>query len=256
MDYSDRRYDCLKKRDHPCTPANTRRQLEEWKTVKQNCNVNILEEKRREDEKWRTENAFQVKCDCCTNAVNTQPSLSQDWEAMRSCPKYQFYGSRPLLPSDNQMELRVKSIVDRPGPRDRCREGCPPNKFPSFGVVTHEKGVKMDSKFSREDKSIPYAQDWPRWRVEDHVDSRPHYARHHTKIGLYTTAGPTWIRRGDGSPWGQNSFNWNPWAPEMEVFPYTAPSKDRPSFITKFQMDAQQSNSFANSRNLEHIHIG
>ena len=69
-------------------------------------------------------------------------------------------------------------------------------------------------------------------------------------------AAPTWIRRGDGSAWGQNSFNWNPWAPKMEVFPYTAPSNARPSFITRFQMDAQQSNSFANSRNLEHIHIG
>jgi len=256
MDYSDRRYDCLKKREHPCTPANLRQRLDEWKEVKENCNVGILEEKRRENADWRTDKAYQVKCDSCTTSVNTQPNLSTDWEIMRSCPKYQFYESRPLLPSDDQMDIRVKSIMDRPGPENRCREGCPPNKFPSFGVVTHEKGVKMDSKYSREDKSIPYAQDWRRWRVGDHVGSRPNYERHHTKLGLYTTSGPTWIQRGDGSAWGQNSFNWNPFDREREVFPYTAPNAAKPSFITEFQADANQSNSFANSSNLEHIHLG
>jgi len=261
MDYTDRRYDCLKSRNHPCTPANVRRQLEEWKTIKQNCNVNILEEKRREDEKWRTDQAFQVKCDCCATGVNTQPNLSADWEQMRSCPKYQFYGSRPLLPSDNQMDLRVKSIMDQPGPndqpKDRCREGCPPNKYPSMGVVTHENGVKMDPKFAREDKSIPYAEDWRRWRVEDHHSGwRPPFTQRHTKIGLYTTCGPTWVRRGDGGAWGQHSFDRNPFSPEMETFPFTAPNSDKISFINKFQVDANQSNSFANSRNLEHVHLG
>lgn len=256
MDYSDRRYDCLKRRDDPCTSANRRQQLDEWKRVKENCNVAILEEKRREDANWRTDGAFQVKCDCCTNDVNTQPHLSKEWQIMRSCPKYQFYGSRPLLPSDNQMDIKVKSIMDRPGPRDRCREGCPPNKYPSFGVLTHEGGVKMDSKFAREDKSIPYAQDWRRWRVDDHVELRPNYERHHTKLGLYTTAGPTWIRRGDASPWGQNSFSRNPFDREREAFPYRAPSSAGTSFLTKFQADATQSNSFANSANLEHIRLG
>ena len=68
--------------------------------------------------------------------------------------------------------------------------------------------------------------------------------------------GPTWVRRGDGGAWGQHSFDRNPFSPEMETFPYTAPNSDKTSFINKFQVDANQSNSFANSTNLEHVHLG